>query len=166
MNTTTITSATDPSVCITLSDEVREHLHRHFDGDLPGSKFYAATPDELLQMALNCFPDTIANATANADGIKVVQLHFDKKIGTCNVVPVNVLTDDERATLRTVPRGETLARCATSHRLFPTSECTLIIDSSNYLVTAYPGEAAPPLPPSPDVPDPYWDRHVFIEQPA
>lgn len=31
------------------------------------------------------------------------------------------------------------------------------------LITVYPGEAAPPLPPTPDIHDPYWDNHVFIQ---
>lgn len=166
MTSDIIVSDTDPRVSVTLNDDVREHLRRHFDGDLPGSKFYFATPDELLQLVLDKFPSLIANAAPNADGIKVVSLGFDKAIGTSNVVPIDDLTAEERATLRVVPRGETLARCATSRRVFPTSECTLIIDSRGNLITAYPGQVAPPLPLSPDIPDPYWDCHVFIEQPA
>lgn len=164
MTSDIIVSDSDPRVSVTLNDDVREHLRRHFDGDLPGSKFYFATPDELLQLAVDRFPSVIAGAAPNADGIKVVSLCFEGVIGTSNVVPVDLLTDDERATLRTVPRGETLARCVTSARVFPTCECQLIMDSDNNLITAYPGEAAPPLPPTPDISDPYWDHHVFIVQ--
>lgn len=164
MKTDIFRSNTDPRVFVALADEVREHLRRHFDGALPGSKFCFATPDELLQLAVDRFPSVIAGATPDADGIKVVSLCFEGVIGTSNVVPVDLLTDDERATLRTVPRGETLARCASSQRVFPTCECQLIMDNDNNLITAYPGEAAPPLPPTPDISDPYWDHHVFIVQ--
>ena len=163
MKADTIRSHTDPSVYVILRPEVRDHLRRHFDGDLPGSKFYAATPDELLQSVLDRFPNAVRNARPNADGIKIVSVEFDTPIGTSNVVPLESLTDDERATLRTVPRGETLARCASCSRIFPTCHCQLILDAVSALITAYPGPLAPPLPPSPDTPDPYWDHHVFIE---
>ena len=137
---------------ITLDDDTREHLHRHFDGELPGSKFCFQNAEELIQTIVDSFPKEIAEAQPNAEGVKVVSLHFPYEIGTCNVVAIDELTDAERNTLKTVPRGETLARCATSDRVFPTKE----------VITIYPGELAPPLPPTPETSDPYWDKHVFI----
>lgn len=156
-------SKVDPSVGITLDDAVREHLRRHFDGDLPGSKFYAQSVEELLQVALDRFPHAIASAQPDDDDIKVVSLQFEKEIGTSNVVPINMLTPEELSTMQVVPRGETMARSVISNRMFPTRLCQLILDGDNRLITAYPGEAAPPLPPTPDIHDPYWDNHVFIQ---
>ena len=158
----TIFSTDDPHVEITLDDGTREHLHRHFDGELPGSKFCFQNAEELIQTIVDSFPKEIAEAQPNAEGVKVVSLHFPYEIGTCNVVAIDELTDAERNTLKTVPRGETLARCATSDRVFPTKECQLIMTKSNEVITIYPGELAPPLPPTPETSDPYWDKHVFL----
>ena len=162
MNAVSIVSSTDPSVSISLSGEVREHLRRHFSNELPGSKFNSEGPEQLLQMVLDLYPKDVAAAVPDGEGIKIVSLRFRSEIGTSNVVPISELTDEECTTMRTVPRGETLARCVESDRLFPTNECQLILDADNNLITAYPGELAPPLPPTPDVHDPYWDNHVFI----
>jgi hypothetical protein len=159
----TIVSTVAPSVFIILSDEVREHLKRHFGNDLPGSKFEMESPEQLLQAVLDRFSEKVAGSVADDQGIKIVSVKFEKEIGTSNVVPIDELTEEELATLQTVPRGETMARCAKSNRVFPTCECQLIMDSENNLITAYPGELAPPLPDSPDIHDEYWDNHVFIE---
>lgn len=162
MSNRTIVSATCPEVSIVVSDEVEEHLRRHFTDELPGSKFFCPNADELLQQILDQFPAEIAAAQADKEGVKVVSVQFPQEIGVCNVVAIEALTHEERATLHTVPRGETMARCATSQRQFPTAECQMILTSRNELLSLYPGELAPPLPPTPDIRDPYWDRHVFI----
>lgn len=157
----TIVSGYDPAVSVVLTDEVREHLMRHFAEGLPGSKFAVESPERLLQMVVDCFPEAVRNATVN-DGCKIVSVSFPFDIGICNVVPLNELTDEELATLHTEARGEATVRCAVSNRRFPTDDCQLILDEKNQVITAYPGELAPPLPESPEIHDPYWDEHVFI----
>lgn len=158
----TITSRVIPIVSISLSVETREHLLRHFSDAFPGSKFDFESPEQLLQSVLDLFPEKVVSAVPDEQGVKIVSVRFEKIIGTNNVVPIDMLTKEEMNTLRTVSRGETLARCVTSNRVFPTNECQLILDKDNNLITAYPGELAPPLPLTPDIPDPYWDNHVFI----
>ncbi len=159
----TIISSSDPTVTLILTDEVREHLMRHFSDMLPGSKFTVETPERLLQTVVDSFPGTISNATVN-NGFKIVSLKFPFNIGTCNVIPLTELTPEEQSTLHLEQRGESIVRCAISCRQFPTDNCQLILDDKNQVITVYPGELAPPLPPRPDIPDPYWDKHVFIKQ--
>ena len=161
-NSLTIISKNNPTVSITLTDEVREHLMRHFADDLPGSKFAVESPERLLQMVVDCFPEAVRNATVN-DGCKIVSVQFPFDIGICNVVPLSELTEEELATLHTEKRGEATVRCAVSDRRFPTDDCQLILDENNQVITAYPGELAPPLPENPEIHDPYWDEHVFIQ---
>ena len=158
----TIISKLDSTVSITLTDEVREHLMRHFTDSLPGSKFAVESPERLLQMVVDCFPEAVRSATVS-DGCKIVSVRFPFDIGICNVVPLSELTKEELATLRTEERGEATVRCAESNRRFPTDDCQLILDENNQVITAYPGELAPPLPMSPEIHDPYWDEHVFIK---
>ncbi len=160
--TTILTSATDPAASIRLSDEVRQHLMAHFDPSLPGSKFFTPNPEELLQHLLDLHPQIIRQSLPDPDGRKRLGIMADSPIGTCNVVALEQLTADERATLRRMPRGDKIVRVATSRRTFPTCECQLVLSATNDLITLYPGQAAPPLPPTPDTPDPYWDRHIFI----
>ena len=47
---------------IIIPAKVREHLVVHFQQDLPGSKFYSNSPDELLAEALCLFPETLREA--------------------------------------------------------------------------------------------------------
>jgi len=47
---------------IKISDEVRAHLSTHFQKDLPGSKFYAESPEDLLNMAQQLFPEIFSSA--------------------------------------------------------------------------------------------------------
>lgn len=159
---TVIRSTADHRACIAISDETREHIRTHFDNGAPGSKFTSSTPEELLQMVADRFPRAIVDTPVDRDGRKRVSVQFPFEIGTCNVVAIDKLTEQERATIHTMARGSAVVRCATSERLFPTDECQLVLTASNELITIYPGEFAPPLPPSPEVDDPYWDRHVFI----
>ncbi len=158
-----LVSATDPTVSIRLNDEVRQHLMAHFDPSQPGSKFFTPNPEVLLQHLLDSHPQAISQALPDPDQRKRLSIMLDNPIGNCNVVALEQLTSDERATLRRVPRGDKVVRVATSSRTFPTCECQLVLSATNDLITIFPGQAAPPLPPTPDTPDAFWDRHVFIK---
>lgn len=155
-------SKRDTSVTIQLSDEVREHVSTHFDKELPGSKFAVADIDTLLQMLLDLFPEKIKKAKPDDDGRKRLSFSFPFDIGTCNVVSVDRLSDQENETMHRMQRGTKVVRVVESERVFPTDECQLVLSGDNNVITIYPGEAAPPLPDSPDIVDPYWDKHVFI----
>ncbi len=155
-------SKRDADVSVQLSDEVREHLDSHFNKELPGSKFSVADVDTLLQMLLDLFPEKINGTKPDDDGRKRISFVFPFDIGTCNVVSVDQLTDREFGTMHRMRRGTKVVRVVESERVFPTDECQLVLSGDNNVITVYPGEAAPPLPDSPDIKDPYWDNHVFI----
>ena len=161
---TVFRSRNDDSAFIVLSDEVREHVCGHFGKGVPGSRFVMQSPDVLLQMVLDEFPDAINGAVAEADGRKRVSVKFPDVIGECNVVDWSQLTEEERNTMHTVARGQSDVRCVESRRRFPTSECQLVLSDDNHLITVYPGEAAPPLPPVGQTGDSFWDSHVFVVQ--
>jgi hypothetical protein len=163
METVAFTSSKDIRLSIFLNEETREHLRRHFGTEQSGSKFNYDSPDELFQEIVNRYPQLVQKAVFNEYGCKTVSITFPFVVGCCNVVPLDELNEEERSTLRVVKRDETLVRCALSSRIFPTHECQLILDADNNIITAYPGELAPPLPDSPDIHDDYWDNHVFIE---
>lgn len=163
MTTIVFTSSSDLGVSISLNEDTMKHLQRHFDTEMPGSKFNIRPPERLLQAIVDHFPDTIRRATINESGCKIVSIVFPFNIGYSNVVLLDDLTEDELSTLRVIQRGETKARCISSQRIIPTKECQLILDEHNSVITIYPGELAPPLPASPDIHDEYWDNHVFIE---
>lgn len=163
MSTHNIVSSTEPSAYIKLTDEVRSHIMIHFDPENPGSKFEQQDPGTLLQHLLDTQPDAFLQSVPDADGRKRVRIVFPEVIGTCNVVPTEILTAEEQASIHRVQRGNKVVKVAASHRMFPTRECQLVLTTDNTLITVYPGEAAPPLPDTPDISDPYWDHHVFIE---
>lgn len=163
MDKVVFTSFSDPNVYVSLNREIREHLQRHFSSEMSGSKFIFDSPDKLLQIIVNEYPDTIRKASFNEYGCKVVSVTFPFVIGNNNVVSLGDLTEDELSTLQIIQRGETKARCIKSDRIIPTKECQLILDANNNVITVYPGELAPPLPDSPDIHNDYWDNHVFIE---
>ncbi len=163
MRTVTFTSSKPPFLSIFLREDAENHLKRHFDIEMPGSKFFFDSPESLFQTIVNDYADIIRKSGCNEMGIKTVSITFPSVIGNCNVVSISDLSVSELSTLRIVPRGEALARCIASDRLVPTKECQLILDKGNNIITAYPGELAPPLPASPDIHDEYWDSHVFIE---
>lgn len=148
---------------IIIPAKVREHLAVHFQQDLPGSKFYSNSPDELLDKALCLFPETFREAKPDEDGRIRISLAFPKEIGVSNVVSIEELTDKEKMRIKTVDRNGMKVRSVKTDRIIPTHECQLILSSDWQLVTMFPGELAPPLPASPDIPDEYWDNHVFIE---
>ena len=163
MNTIEFKSSIDPHISIFLGEDVKKHLQRHFNAEMPGSKFLFDSPDCLIQAVVDDFPNSIRNATFNEYGCKVVSVTFPFDIGNCNVISLDDVTEDELSTLQIIQRGETMARCIKSNRIIPTKECQLILDEDNNLITAYPGELAPPLPDSPDIHNEFWDNHVFIE---
>lgn len=163
MDKVVFTSSSDPNVSISLNEDIRNHLQRHFNSDMSGSKFIFDSPNTLLQIIVDEYPDTIRKASFNEYSCKVVSITFPFDIGYCNVISLDDVTADELSTLHIIQRGETKARCINSQRKIPTKECQLILDEDNNVITAYPGELAPPLPESPDIHDEYWDNHVFIE---
>lgn len=164
MNTSKfISSSLDSHLTIFLNEDTRNHLRRHFDAEIPGSKFSFANVDILLQTIVDHYPELVKEAISNEYGCKTVSITFPYVVGYSNVVPIDELNEEERSTLRVVKRDEYLVRIAISLRVFPTHDCQLILDADNNVITAYPGELAPPLPDSPDIHDEYWDNHVFIE---
>lgn len=148
---------------IKISPEVRKHLATHFQQDLPGSKFYSKSPEDLLEEAVRLFPDTFRKAKPDDDGRIRISLIFPREIGTSNVVSNEELTDEELKRIKIVERNGRMVRSVISDRIIPTCECQIILSADWHLITMFPGELAPPLPPSPDVHDEYWDNHVFVE---
>lgn len=148
---------------IYISLEVREHLVSHFQQDLPGSKFYSESPEDLLEEALRLFPETFHEAKPDADGRIRISLTFPREIGVSNVVSIGEMTDEEKERIEIIDRNGTIVRSVKTGRVIPTRECQIILSEDWHLITMFPGELAPPLPDSPDIPDEYWDHHVFIE---
>ncbi len=148
---------------IYISLEVREHLVSHFQQDLPGSKFYCESPEDMLEEALRLFPETFHEAKPDADGRIRISLTFPREIGVSNVVSIDELTDEEKERIEIIDRNGTIVRSVKTGRVIPTRECQIILSEDWHLITMFPGELAPPLPDSPDIPDEYWDHHVFIE---
>lgn len=148
---------------IYISQEVRLHLATHFQNDLPGSKFFADTPEALLELAQQLFPEIFSNAKPDVDGRYRISLTFPEEIGVSNVVSVDKLTDEEKDRIGIIDRQGKKVRSVKTDRIIPTYECQIILSEDWQLITMFPGEMAPPLPPSPDIHDDYWDCHVFIE---
>ena len=148
---------------IYVSHEVRSHLATHFLQDLPGSKFYSESPEDLLEEAMRLFPETFREAKPDDDGRIRISLIFPKVIGVSNVVNVDELTDDEKKQIEIVERNGKKVRSVKTERIILTRECQIILSSDWQLITMFPGEMAPPLPDSPAIHDEYWDNHVFVE---
>lgn len=148
---------------IYISPEVHEHLATHFRQDLPGSKFYSESPEDLLEEAMRLFPKIFREAKPDDDGRIRISLTFPREIGVSNVVSVEELTDEEKDRIEIIDRNGKKIRSVKTDRIIPTRECQIILSNDWHLITMFPGELAPPLPPSPDVHDEYWDNHVFVE---
>ena len=146
-----------------ISSDTRFHLTSHFQQDLPGSKFYCDSPESLLDMAQQTFPETFCNAKPDGDGRIRLSLTFPEEIGVSNVVSIDELTEEEKDRIEIVDRQGRKVRSVKTERIIPTKECQIILSEDWHLITMFPGEMAPPLPESPDVHDDYWDNHVFIE---
>lgn len=147
---------------IHISPKVRSHLATHFRQELPGSKFFCQSPDELLKKAQTYFPEIFRSAKPDSDGRIRLSLIFPEEIGVSNVVSIEQLTNEERNRIMIVDRQGNKVRCVMTDRVIPTRECQIIFTSDWHLITMFPGEMAVPLPESPDVHDDYWDNHVFI----
>ena len=163
MDPVVFTSSSDSNVYVYLTEDIRQHLQRHFNDKMPGSKFFFDTPERLLQTIVDDYPDAIRKASFNEYGCKTVSILFPFDIGNCNVVSLKDVKEDELLSLQIIQRDDIKARCIKSKRIIPTKECQLILDEYNNVITVYPGELAPPLPSSPDIHDEYWDNHVFVE---
>lgn len=148
---------------IVITPDVRQHLATHFSQDLPGSKFYAKSPRELLDRAMALFPNRFHMAEPDSDGRYRISLTFPSEIGISNVVRVDELTEDEQNRIEIVNRQGRKVRLVKTDRIIPTRECQIVLSSDWHLITMFPGEMAPPLPASPDIHDDYWDNHMFIE---
>lgn len=148
---------------INISPSVYSHIASHFQPDLPGSKFYIGTPEELLEKAMDLYPEKFSEAVAAEDGRIRISLTFPEDIGVSNVVSIDDLTDEEKNRIAIVERQGRNVRAVKTNRIIPTKECQIILSKDWHLITMFPGELAPPLPESPDVHDEYWDNHVFID---
>lgn len=148
---------------IQITKDVRQHLATHFQQALPGSKFYAESPEDLLNMAQRLFPETFSNAKPDTDGRIRISLTFPEEIGVSNVVSIEELTEEEKNRIEIIDRQGKKVRSVKTDRVIPTNECQIILSEDWHLITMFPGEMAPPLPESPDIHDDYWDNHVFIE---
>lgn len=148
---------------IYISKGVCEHLAAHFQQDLPGSKFYSVSPEELLKEAMRFFPKAFRKTKPDYDGRIRISLTFPREIGVSNVVSIDELTDEEKERIEIIDRNGKMVRSVKTDRIIPTRECQIILSEDWHLITMFPGEMAPPLPDSPDIHDEYWDNHVFIE---
>lgn len=148
---------------IVITEEVRTHLASHFNNSLTGSKFYCHKPEEVIEKAKELFPEKFKTAIPEKDGRIRLSFKFPEDIGISNVISVNDLTYQERAKIRILNRQGKKVRTVRINRVNQTNECQMILSSDWQLITMFPGEIAPPLPPSPNVHDEYWDNHVLIE---
>lgn len=148
---------------IKISPEVREHLGSHFQQELPGSKFYSESPEDLLEEAMRFFPELFREAKPDDDGRIRISLTFPREIGLSNVVSVGELTEDEKERIEIVDRNGKKVRSVKTDRIIPTHECQVVLSSEWQLITMFPGEMAPPLPDSPNTHNDYWDNHVFLD---
>lgn len=148
---------------IRISNEVRSHLALHFQQELPGSKFFADSPDVFLNLAQQLFPKVFSSAKPDYDGRIRISLIFPNKIGISNVVHIDELSDDEKRRIEIIDRDGKKVRRVKIDRIIPTNECQIILSTNWDLITMFPGEMAPPLPASLDIPNEYWGQHVFIE---
>lgn len=150
-------------ITITISPEVRVHLATHFQQELPGSKFFCSSPEDLIEKAMHLFPEKFREAKPDGDGRIRISLVFPENIGTSNVVSVSELTQEEESRIEVVDRQGRKVRSVKTGRIIPTHKCQIILSNDWQLITMFPGEMAPPLPDSPDIHDEYWDNHIFIE---
>jgi hypothetical protein len=151
------------TLVISIPSQVRSHLATHFLQDLPGSKFFCASPEELLDKATSLFPNEFCKAKSDNDGRIRISLDFPEEIGISNVVNINELTEEEKAKIEIIDRQGKMVRSVKTDRVIPTKECQIILSKDWKLITMFPGEMAPPLPDSPNIHDDYWDNHVFVE---
>ena len=148
---------------IKITKDARQHLAAHFLQDLPGSKFFSKSPEDLLEKAMQLLPEKFCETKHDDDGRIRISLSFPEEIGTSNVVSIDELTPEEKEMIDIVERHGRKVRSVKTDRIIPTKDCQIILSYDWHLITMFPGEMAPPLPESPDIHDSYWDNHVFIE---
>lgn len=140
------------------------HIMRHFAESAElGSRFYIQSPQELLTLAAYRFPEEFHDVMPDADGKKRISISFDEEIGTCNVVSLDVLTEQERTDVFVEDRDGFQVKAVHTDRIFPTCECQIILGDDNTVITLFPGPLAPPFPQPGETSD-YWDNHVFIRK--
>ena len=120
---------------IRISNEVRSHLALHFQKELPGSKFFADSPDVFLNLAQQLFPKVFSSAKPDYDGRIRISLIFPNKIGISNVVHINELSDDEKRRIEIIDRDGKKVRRVKIDRIIPTNECQIILSTNWDLIT-------------------------------
>lgn len=132
-----------------------------------GSKFaetFARSPQQAVLRLLRAFPERFREPQPDPDGRLRLSFAFDSPIGHANVIETAELTAAELGTLRQEKRNGLIVRSVKTGRKIPACECQLILASGGNgyeFCSAFPGEAAPPLPPEGGT-SPYWDTHLFI----
>lgn len=147
-----------------ISSDNMAHIMRHFSESAElGSRFYVKSPQELLTLAATRFPEKFYESNPDSDGKKRISITFDEEIGTCNVVSMDALTDQERESVIFEDRDGFMVKAVHTDRIFPTCECQIILGDDNTVITLFPGPLAPPFPQPGETSD-YWDNHVFIRR--
>jgi hypothetical protein len=142
---------------------------------IPGSKFYDFFATDIKSLLLQCA--TIQETTSlKQNGYLHINyefepLHFPKGIGTIGIVSLEALkslTSSQPVLKKN--RGHLLLH-ATVSKLPTTHLLTLVLkeqQSSNFLITAFPGPTALPLPSTKFSPKfnetckTFWEQHVFL----
>ncbi|MBQ9236732.1 MAG: hypothetical protein IJ183_02280 [Prevotella sp.] len=141
----------------------RDHILQHFNSQAIGSRFFANSPDEMVKEVESRFNHILQSTKPDGDGKFRLSITFPRIIGVSSVINIDELSDTEKESINVVERNGRKVRCVKTNRVNLTNECQIILSPDWQLITMFPGELAPPLPPSPDVHDEYWDNHVFIE---
>ncbi len=134
-----------------------------------GSKFYsnfANSPQEVISIIDENLLCSIVDGVWDDDDRCRLSFMFDHNIGVVNVVKISDLTDQERASISEVYRGDNLIRVATSERIFETNLCQVIVGGDMYnpeLITLFPGMLTPPLSMTNYMSDPFWCQYTFIK---
>ena len=150
-------------ITISISDEVRSHIARHFNERELGSLFEHSSPEAFLIKAIAAFPDTFRLAKPDPDGRIRLSLQFQEPVGYSAVVALDDLTPEERSSIVVSERDGYPVGVLRSSRRIPTTEAQIILSSDYSLITLFPGPLAPPLPTSPSESCPFWKNHVFVE---
>ena len=142
-------------ITIKISEQVQKHLSSHFQKDQIGSQFAMGSLEEILFEAMHRFPNKFKEAKPDRDGRMRLSLHFPHTIGYTNVIPVELLTEEERDAIVIKDRDGIPVRVLPSSRRISTAEMQLILSADKHLITMFPGEMAPPLPVSSEIHDDY-----------
>lgn len=142
---------------------------------IPGSKFHNFFATDIKSLMLQC--DTIKEITSlRQDGYLHVSyefesLKFPKGIGTLGVISLEALKSLESSQSVLKKNRGHLLQHATVSKLPTTNLLTLVLkeqQSSNFLITAFPGPAALPLPSTKfstefnETCKLFWEQQVFL----